>query len=283
MRFGVVVVLFEPDGEILKNLMQYVRDDIVLCTVDNSREISNIPYSFEYIHNANNGGIAGAFNKGINYLISKGCDYIFTFDQDSILPNDFFSSMELFISEKKAKMVVPDFIDINSKTHAAFVKLTRWKYTVTREEEVTAFAISSGMGFDVNIWNVIGPFTEKYIIDHVDTELCLKAATHGIKIYINYNICLEHQIGNRSVHKFLGVTLKPNHHNFKRKYYIARNGTHLSFKYLFEYPSYFYLNILRVIHETLCVLLYEEDKKRKMKYIFKGLIHSILNKLGPVS
>lgn len=283
MRFGVVVVLFEPDNDILDSLSQYIKEDIILCAVDNSKEKTKFPYDCEYIHNANNGGIAGAFNKGISILLSKGCDFIFTFDQDSILPKNFFSSMSHFISEKKAKMVVPDFIDINSKTHAAFVKLTPWKYTVTREEEVTAFAISSGMGFDVSIWNMIGPFTEQYIIDHVDTELCLKAVTHNIKIFVNYNICLEHQIGNRSVHKFIGVTLKPNHHNFKRKYYIVRNGTHLSFKYFFQYPSYFYLNILRVIHETLCVILYEKDKKRKLIYIFKGLIHAMLNKLGPVS
>lgn len=283
MRFGVVVVLFEPDENVLSNISQYIRDDVLLCAVDNSKNEVSFPYNCHYIHNSNLGGIAGAFNKGIEYLLSENCDYIFTFDQDSVLPNDFFSCMNDFIHEKKAKIVVPDFIDINSKTHAAFVTLSRWKYKVTTEADNTAFAISSGMGFDINVWNSIGPFTEDYIIDHVDTELCLKAVKNNIKIFINYDICLEHQIGNRSVHKFLGVTLKPNNHNYKRKYYIVRNGTHLSLKYFISYPSYFYLNILRIVHETLCVILYEKDKVRKIKYMCKGIVHALIGKLGPVS
>ncbi|HDT3906315.1 glycosyltransferase [Raoultella ornithinolytica] len=282
MRIGVVVVLFEPEDSVINNISQYIRDDILLCAVDNSKDKNDFPYNSHYVHNANIGGIAGAFNRGIEYLISQNCDYIFTFDQDSVLPANFFSSMNQFIKEKNAKMVVPDFIDINSKTHAAFVTLSRWKYKVTTESETTAFAISSGMGFSASAWKTIGTFSEEYIIDHVDTELCLKAAEHNIEIYINYDICLEHQIGNRTVHKFLGVTLKPNHHNYKRKYYIVRNGTHLGLKYFSRYPSYFYLNILRIIHETLCVILYEKDKSRKLKYMFKGLIHSFSNKLGPI-
>ncbi|MEB7598149.1 glycosyltransferase [Raoultella terrigena] len=282
MRIGVVVVLFEPEDDVLNNISQYIRDDVLLCAVDNSKDKNSFPYDCQYIHNSNIGGIAGAFNRGVEYLIARGCDYIFTFDQDSVLPENFFSSMKSFIREKEAKIVVPDFIDINSKTHAAFVTLNRWNYKVTTDKDTTAFAISSGMGFDTSVWKIIGPFSEEYIIDHVDTELCLKAAKNNIKIYINYDICLEHQIGNRSVHKFLGVTLKPNHHNYKRKYYIVRNGTHLSFKYFFNYPSYFYLNILRIIHEALCVILYEKDKFRKLKYMLKGLVHSFTGKLGPV-
>ena len=283
MRFGVVVVLFDPNEENINNLAQFTTLGVKVCAVDNSAYGNVIPENYHYIHNNNQGGIAGAFNKGITYLLQNGCDFIFTFDQDSVLPHNFFDSMRDFISKNIAKMVVPDFIDTNSRTHASFINLDKWSYKVTRTDKNTAFAISSGMGFDTSVWALIGPFTEDYIIDHVDTEICLKALRNNISIFVNYDICLEHQIGNRSVHKFLGVTFKPNHHNYKRKYYIVRNGTHLSLKYLIDYPSYFFMNFLRIVHELLCVVLYEKDKLRKLRYMLKGLFHAICGKLGAVS
>jgi rhamnosyltransferase len=40
------------------------------------------------------------------------------------------------------------------------------------------------------------------------------------------------------------------------------------------------LNVLRVGHEFACVILYEDDKKEKLKYMMKGLLHAVINKLG---
>jgi rhamnosyltransferase len=136
------------------------------------------------------------------------------------------------------------------------------------------------MGFSKKAWENIGRCNEDYIIDHVDTDFCMRALDKDYKIYVNYDICLKHAIGKRTTHNFLGVTIKPNHHNYIRKYYIVRNGTHLAFKYFLEYPSYFYLNILRVAHEFVCVLFYEKNKIKKTLSMLKGLCHSMYGKLG---
>lgn len=280
MKFGAVIVLFNPSCSIMEKVEQIVSDESEFVFVDNSltpNEIRN--EKVKYIHNKNNGGIAGAFNMGISYLYSKGCDFVFTFDQDSIIPANFFSAMKLFIAEKKAEIVCPNFFDVNSKTYATFVKLKKFSYHVVDRPETTAFAISSGMGISKEVWNKLGKFKEEYIIDHVDTDYCLRAMGKNINIYVNYDVCLEHSIGNRTVHKLLGITIKPNHHSAVRKYYIVRNGTHLSFHYFFRYPSYFYLNFLRVIHESVCVLFYEKCKIVKVKAVIKGLVHSVIGRL----
>lgn len=287
MNLGAVFVLYNPDNKIIDKLKGYelLFSGINLFFVDNSPSQnvnSSVSFNENYHYNGNVGGIAGALNIGVDELMKQNCDYVFTFDQDSEIPIDFFTSMQIFIDKTNANIVCPNFFDINSKTYATFVELSKWKYTVVNKPETTAFAISSGLGFSKMVWDTLDHFDESYVIDHVDTKFCLEAHSKKMPIFVNYDVCLNHEIGNRIVKKMLGVTLKPNNHNEIRKYYIVRNGTVLSFEYLLKYPSYFYLNILRIIHEFLCVILYEKSKYKKVFYMMKGLLHSFLHKMGPV-
>lgn len=284
-NFAVVVVLYNPDDEAILNLNQF--NAFGLYVINNGMDDISDKLTwlskkrkFSYYNNNNKGGIAGALNVGVTNAFLDEYDYVFTFDQDSNINDNFISSMESFIKNRNADIVCPNFYDINSHTFATFVELTKFKYKVVVDSDVTAFAISSGMGFSKNAWQKIGLLNEGYFIDHVDTDFCLRAIISELKIHVNRDVCLEHAIGNRTCHRFLGVTLKPNHHNYLRKYYIVRNGTHLGFKYFFKFPSYFYLNILRVTHEFACVLLYESDKQRKLSSMLKGLWHSVVNRLG---
>lgn len=40
------------------------------------------------------------------------------------------------------------------------------------------------------------------------------------------------------------------------------------------------MNTLRVIHEYVCVILYEESKLDKIKAMTKGIYHSVIGRLG---
>ena len=282
---GVVFVTFNPNQAVFDKINMVARDEqIKVCVVDNSLSLhhpTGNPYdsSVSVLTNGNRGGIAGAFNIGIKKLIECGCTGFFTFDQDSDIPHNFFSSMEEFVFLKNANIACPNFYDINSKTQATFIKLHKFHYQ-TGKFDRTAFAISSGMYISKTAYEVIGEFNCDYFIDHVDTDFCLRALSFDIPIHVNHDICLAHQIGCRTLHRVLGVTLKPNHHNSTRKYFIARNGTHLSFKYGFKYPSYFFMNVLRLGHEAGCTLLYEDKKLEKINSLLRGVVHAITGKLG---
>ncbi|WP_191091585.1 glycosyltransferase [Affinibrenneria salicis] len=281
MKIGFIVVLYNPEHDIIDKWKNEQKGSHYhFCVVDNSKEKNNHGFDY-YIHNENAGGIAGALNKGINYLFEHGCDFIFTFDQDSILPKYFFEEMESFIVEKNAKMVCPNFYDINSKSYATFFLLKKWIYKKVnlKKEDITTFAISSGMGISRSAWETVGEFNEAYIIDHVDTEICLKAHVNNIPIYVNKNICLNHQIGNRETVDLFFLKLKPNNHNKYRKYYIVRNGTHLSFKYVSVCPSFFIFNSVKVAYEFFCVF-FEKNKLAKFGAMARGLLHSITGTLG---
>ncbi|EPG5004325.1 TPA: glycosyltransferase [Klebsiella oxytoca] len=287
MKFGSVFVLFNPDEEVIEKINKYSEEftSMKIVVVDNSYNDNEYPSVFNdtvsFISNKNIGGIAGALNKGINYLISQNVDFVFTFDQDSHIPSDFFEKMQSFIYDHKADAVCPIFFDRNSETYSVFVTFNKWNYDIVESGVITSTAITSGMGISAKVWNEMEGMREDYIIDHVDTYYCLELCRKGVDIFINRDICLNHAIGERTKHKLLGVTFKPNHHSALRKYYIIRNGLHSSLYFLKDYPSYFYLNFLRTVHEFVCVIFYEKDKRKKLKLMLLGLYHGFVGKLGP--
>ncbi|WP_426768219.1 glycosyltransferase [Erwinia aphidicola] len=290
MKFGITVVWFNPTAEQVKEILKFkYKNDCAVCIVDNSQSRNNKFESdivgvngINYIHNKNLGGIAGGFNRGVNHLFNcQDIGFVFTMDQDSILDIDFFVNMTDFCISKDAKLSCPNFYDRNSKTYGSFVLLTPFSYQITNSGS-THFCISSGMCISREAWLSIGQFNEDLIIDHVDTEYALRAYVNNIEIKVNYDQCLNHAIGERTKHKFLGVTIKPNHHSYIRKYYIIRNGTFLSFIYFKHTKGYFKLNVFRIIHEYLAVMLYEKDKLRKLKFMSKGLLHAIRGRLGAI-
>ncbi|WP_194091038.1 glycosyltransferase [Vibrio hibernica] len=279
-KFGVIYVLYYPNQYQVKEILKTTKFNGSVCVVDNTPVNNNNSNYFDnypdvkYIDNKNSGGIAGAFNLGFQYFISISCNMVFTFDQDSIIPDRYFSEMLNYYDKYNAKILCPNFYDTNSNTFGKFVKLTKFGYAESNDN-TTHFCISSGMLIDIATYIELGGFDEGLIIDHVDTDFALKALCENVKIYFCKEVIMEHQIGNRSKHEFLGVTLKPNHHNKLRKYYIVRNGTYLSFKYFSKYKGYFFLNVNRVIHEFLCVILYEKDKLAKVFYMAKAILASI--------
>nr|WP_281959677.1 glycosyltransferase [Enterobacter mori] len=287
MRVGVVIVWYNPTEEQIKNVYNLSNIEFLrVCVADNSKEKAAeeakelAKHSIDYVHNGNHGGIAGAFNRGIECLTHDDrIDIFFTMDQDSDIQPEYYKKMYEFMTTTGSEIACPDFFDRNAQTHGTFVDLTPYSYKVVKEGS-TVFCISSGMGITKKAWTKIGNFDERLIIDHVDTDFCLKAYAENIKIHVNYEQCLNHAIGEREKNYLFGVCLKPNHHSYVRKYYIVRNGTYLAIKNFQHAKGYFTLNILRVVHEVACVVLYEKHKLKKLKYMALGLIHGIRGKLG---
>lgn len=284
MKSGVVVVWFNPNAEHVGNLILLLKQHKYICVVDNSVDANTklIPSSTEinYIHNGNKGGIAGAFNRGFDYFYSENiASYVYTFDQDTKVPDNYFLDMDSFILTNKASIACPSFFDINAKTFGKFVKMKKLTFHESNDK-TTHFCISSGMSISIKTYLLLNGFNEDLIIDHVDTEFALKAYTSNISISFNRDVVLEHAIGEREKKNFLGVTIKPNHHSAVRKYYISRNGTYLALKYFNNAKSYFVLNVFRMIHEYLSVILYENQKVDKIKAMNRGLVDAIKGKLG---
>ena len=290
-RFAIVIVTFNPDLETLQYFKTLATNGSSVFIIDNSdRDIdfSNLA-QIDNLHITRNGknlGLAWALDDGIEQAAEKHIFDIFLFDQDTRVEDDFFDKMLAFKNNHgndRYSVYAPDFIDTNSNTHAKFSVLDRFRWhTVDCRQsstQTTTFAITSGSLINYGIYKKIGGFDTRYFIDHIDTEYCVRAARAGYKVIINCMVQLRHSIGSRTVHKFLGLTIKPNHHNAARRYYIARNGIDMMKKHGLRYPSLLTLHVAIISHETLSVLLYEDQKLKKLFAILVGTIHGFTGKM----
>ena len=142
------------------------------------------------------------------------------------------------------------------------------------------FAITSGSLIDYQKHLKVGPFRDDFFIDHIDSEYCIRVSLHNYKIAINCSSQLKHKIGDRTVKKLLGITIKPNNHSPLRRYYIARNGLYICFKYGWFWPSIVFLNFARLAHELISVIFFEDNKFKKIYALMLGVYDAIAGRMG---
>src|SRR5258708_22915909 len=100
MDTGRMGVFFHTCEVYVYNLVRIKRVVENIVDVDNSAVLD--VHLHERIRNAgidilpnfNKGGVAGAYNRGLERLIGKMCQILFIFDQDSAVPDDYFTQMQ---------------------------------------------------------------------------------------------------------------------------------------------------------------------------------------------
>ncbi len=286
MNYAALVVTYYPDKDVFENILNIQNQIENFVVVDNS----NIPSSFpkelkgDLIKNQNTGGLAGGINKGIKYLLKKypNIEGIFIFDQDTKIPENYINSMINFkksIKDPKVLIYAPNFYDINSKTFASFIKLGKYslkKYYCSKGKIIfPTLVITSGILLDVKAIEKVGYFNENYLIDQVDNEYCIRLWISGFKVAVNCDITIYHSIGNRKRKKFLFLNIKPNNHSSFRKFLIIRNSLLTVKKYFYSPVLIWELSVIS--HEFLSVILFEKEKKKKLKAMLKGLYKGLID------
>ncbi len=118
MKIVGVVVLYNPDESIIKNINSYINDIEKLYLVDNSEnknhdlinKIMSISDKCIYVDNNGNQGIAHALNVGARLAIENGADWLLTMDQDtSFSENDLIKIQEelLAVDSTNTAIVAP--------------------------------------------------------------------------------------------------------------------------------------------------------------------------------
>ncbi len=118
---------------------------------------------------------------------------------------------------------------------------------------------------------------EDFFIDYVDSEFCMTLITHGWKILLVKNAVLEHTLGNKQSHNFLGLEFVASHHFPERRFTIYRNRVCLLKKYLFRVPSFVIYDIAAAGYDLLRILLFDKNRARKLIQIVKGGLTGLLN------
>jgi rhamnosyltransferase len=288
-----VFVSYNPENSFLDNVTQIINQVCEILIIDNnSNPNSNFlleglekNQKITIIRNEQNLGIAAALNQGVSYAIEHNYEWIATFDQDSRAPENFIESMfttyDRYDSKNELAIISPCYFDkIYGITMPQMGKL------VSKVDYESMFTMTSGSLIKTSVFNQVGLFQEDFFIDCVDTEFCLKCQINGLKIVVSCNSLLEHNLGNRSQHYFLGRTYFTTNHSPVRRFYRSRNRLLMYQKYFFAKNSirqWILKDAIIFLKEIGLVLFFEGNKSTKILLVFLGIIHGLRGKRGEYS
>ena len=264
MKIPAVVVFYNPSEENIKNIKVYEKSVAKIYVVDNSDdEVIRLKNTkkIEYIKLYTNKGIASALNEGAKKAMEDGYDWLLTLDQDSQITSDVIEKLKKYLLEHDTSKIglVSPYQDINAKEELKDV-----------EAEEMLEVMTSGNIINLKAWQEIGGFKDWLFIDCVDTEYCMNLNEHGFKVLRLNKVWMTHHLGNLVEHKFLGKIYPCYNHSPIRRYYIMRNNLYINEMYKDKYPLYC-KHLLRIQKgQVKRILLFEPDKYRKLKMMYKG-------------
>jgi len=301
--FGAVVVTYFPTDEQVANLHSLAASCERLCVVDNTPQLHGwhpalVEAGVPVLHNGNRGGIAGAFNCGITELEARGAELFFLLDQDSKLPPGYFDAMceaamvargragEGEREEDAAFLIGPLVHDTNLDALIPQFGLEGKRvYQFDLQQPFNeplmpcAFMISSGSLISRGAWAKVGRFDERYVIDHVDTDYCMRALGREVPLYLNPHVVLRHQIGDIQARSLFGWKIHFINYPAARRYYIARNALDLSRAHVRAFPAILFINVY-TLKQIVPMLMFERDRLKKIVALMLGCFDGLFGRLG---
>lgn len=272
MKIAGCVVLYNPPDECLSNIDSYIGLVDVLYVLDNSTEhnpelvekINRIDKA-EYIGFGANKGIAYALKVGVGRAAELGYDFCLTMDQDSLFPTVTRAELERRFGEIE-NLEDYGIIGLNFNSDGkekVLVEIDCW--------------ITSGNFIVINNYKKINGFNKDLFIDYVDFELNEQFHNIGKKIAYWQDLSLSHKIGNPVRHSFFGKKFTVMNHSPIRLYYRFRNSLYLYRRNKKFYKKLYYHNLFVDIPK---IILFEKNKKEKLRMIRRGRKDAKANKLG---
>ena len=139
-----------------------------------------------------------------------------------------------------------------------------------KEYEECLELMTSGSVINLEAYKKIGGFKDWLFIDCVDTDYCLNLLNHKYQVLRLNNVIMKHSLGDLTLHRFLGKTYDCFNHNPIRRYYIVRNNLYIYEMYHDLYPEYCDHLIRCQKGQVKRILVFEKDKFKKLKMMYKG-------------
>jgi rhamnosyltransferase len=295
------VVTHNPPAEFSSNLRALLEQLLPLLVVDNGsgpetrrlleREAQLHP-SLQVQFNDSNLGIAAALNQGFRWALAQGYERIISFDQDSQpAPNMVAELLQAYDSHPRRERIAilaPQIQDSVTGGRITYLK-KRGMFSMQRvacQAEIlddVLLVITSGSLNNLAAYQELGGFREDFFIDYVDTEYCLRAAQHGYKIVVACKAVLHHRLGGQQRKQIGALTLRPTFHSSLRWYYINRNRIAMLGMYAFKTPYWALYDVMVGGYAFLKMLLYEDQKLKKILAVAMGIIDGLFRRMGPIT
>lgn len=221
--FTAVLVLYNlplSDSECFLSLREALaqranNDDFQLLIYDNSSEAGEpapFPARLTYLHNPINGGVAAAYNTGLQRARENGCAWLLLLDQDTAITAAYFHELRESTTKVPEDVVaiVPRLAE-ESKTHSpqSLPRLSHHPLPESLEGllPVKVSAFNSGAALRVS---ALKRFPERYWLDFLDHAVFHELQAAGGKVWL-LRARLQHRLSTQrlgqdaSVSRYLNV------------------------------------------------------------------------------
>jgi rhamnosyltransferase len=289
-KICALIVTYNCGEDVYNTIDSVISKVEELVIVDNGSDIETIEALNKYREHSNvtvlfnkaNLGIAKALNVGACYAIDKGYEWILTLDDDSIVTEDMLDIlMKAYESLNKIKR---EKIAILAPKHIE--KVISFNNNIDKEDKLTITKvnteITSGNLVKSEALKEIGMYKEDYFIDFVDHYFCLALRRKGYEIVRIEEAILLHSLGVSDPKIIFGKAITVTNHSPVRRYYMTRNRMSMWKEFNKEFPTWVKEDKGRFINETIKIVLYEEQKYKKIKMIARGIKDYKKGKYGPI-
>jgi rhamnosyltransferase len=294
MTVAAVAVAFDTSRD-LGPLLRHVPDAVDhFVLVDNSTEghpgLVNcaVPPACTVIHNANRGGLAGAYNVALSRIRQQWPEttHVLFLDDDT----DTAVIARYLLSEPTRRAaanpaiaaVAPIYRDRETGLRCSHIRLERFRFRSVRRDidhpiDVT-FVINSMSLWRLDALARLGAYSTELAVDHIDTDYCLRAKQRGYRIVLNPTIEFLHSIGKRRSYRLFGFTFQACGYGPERRHMIAHNTTILLRKYMTAFPAFAVLCVLRIGYEATGIVMAEDDRLRKLHALVAGAWRGLITR-----
>jgi rhamnosyltransferase len=244
------------------------------------KEFGNI---FEYAL-GENFGIGYAQNFGIKLAINDKFGYVLLSDQDSIYPDNYVKRMLLGCSvNPEIGAIAPAFVDLNVDNGEPSFVFSMGPLFVTRKVTEGTYdifhAIASGLLIKTVALIEVGLMNEELFIDWVDLEWCWRLRSAGFRLIGDSSVSIDHILGDRSLNiGFRNVPIR----SHIRHYYITRNAFHLALRTPYLSRAQRLVLGARSMKYLIGFPILGGENLLNFRYVFLGLFHGIVGRLGRV-
>lgn len=270
-----VIVTLEPDREVVGHAETLAGQVVRIVVVDNGSgpdaapildALSALP-SVEVIRNPVNLGIGHALNQGARAAMDSGAEWLLTLDQDAA------PGPEIVRITGRACDGYPRLSRVAVIGSASRADLARSSSAEgrTRPWIETRAVITAGSFIALAVFRAIGQYREDFFVDYVDIEFCLRARARGYRVLATRTPTMTHRIGQPTVRSIGWRAVTPTNHSAARRYYITRNRLLVWRRYCRTDARFIARDVLASQKELLKVLLFEEDRKAKVRAMLAGI------------
>lgn len=276
-----IVVLYNPEiNEVIENIYSYIDSLDRLYCIDNSEEANTqikdelIRLSSKILYEKCNGniGLAKALIKGCELAGDENYRFVLLLDQDSFFAKGAINKMRNSITENNYALITPTIKNIYRDKYGKRIFSDETYYgsdekAINQKVSIIDYAITSGSIIRLDIYSEIDGFDNKLFISQIDNDYCCRVAKAGYKM-IRVNDAIMYQEPGRM--KLIKIHNRKYHIpnlSSVRYYYLFRNEYYLRKKNGNDYKKY-KVNLLKYI---VCIIFFEKEKFRKLKYVFEGL------------